>query len=164
MQLAIRASLTGVLIFSTLHTNDAVGAIPRLLDMGLEPYLLTSALLGVVAQRLVRTICPHCKTEVDNAKDLMRQFDFNVIGRDIKLYQGRGCDRCRKTGYLGRTAIFEILRMTPAIHDPVLARVDANKIREVARGEGMVTLVEDGLKKALQGSTTLDEVLRVASY
>lgn len=164
MQLAIRASLTGVLIFSTLHTNDAVGAVPRLLDMGLEPYLLTSALLGVVAQRLVRKICDHCRTEVDNARDLMQQHDFNVIGRDVKLYRGKGCNRCGGTGYMGRTGIFEILKMSPPIHSLVLARSDTNRLREAARQEGMVTLIEDGLKKALHGITTLEEVLRVASY
>jgi type IV pilus assembly protein PilB len=164
MQLAIRASLTGVLIFSTLHTNDAVGAIPRLLDMGLEPYLLTSALLATVAQRLVRVICPHCKVEASGSREQLQKLGMNVVSREVKLYRGKGCERCGKTGFLGRTGIFEVLRMTQAVHEQVLQRADANSIRETARSGGMVTLMEDGLKKAALGITSVEEVMRVASY
>jgi type IV pilus assembly protein PilB len=160
--IAIRAATTGHLVFSTLHTNDAAGALPRLVDMGAENYLVASALTGVVAQRLVRKICPYCKEEyllsVDSPEAVF-------IGQEIKelvLYRGRGCTKCGNTGYIGRMAIHEILRVTGGIRDLIMNKASSEAIRQLAIYEGMVTLKEDGILKAKQGLTTIEEVMRVA--
>jgi type II secretory ATPase GspE/PulE/Tfp pilus assembly ATPase PilB-like protein len=154
---AIRAALTGLLVFSTLHTNDSAATIPRLLDMGVEPFLVASSLVGVVAQRLIRLICKYCKEEIRPNPDLVKR--LNVP--DTKFYAGKGCKNCEGTGYRGRTLISEIMLMTPAIQKAIMERADASIIRSLAREEGMETMVEDGTHKAINGVTTLEEVARV---
>jgi len=154
---AIRAALTGLLVFSTLHTNDAAASIPRLLDMGVEPFLAASSLVGVVAQRLVRLICKYCKQEVPPNPELALR--LNVP--DNKFYAGQGCKNCESTGYRGRTVISEIMLLSPRIQKAIMERADASLIREIAREEGMQTMLEDGVQKAINGVTTLEEVARV---
>jgi type II secretion system protein E len=162
-EIAIHAALTGHLVFSTLHTNDAPGAITRLLEMGMEPFLVASALQGVLAQRLVRKICPHCITEYEPGEALremlvMEGFDE---AKDCKFYYGVGCKECRYTGYFGRTGIFELLIMDETIRELVMCKAPANEIRQVAIERGMHTLRQDGLRKVILGITTLEEVERV---
>jgi len=154
---AIRAALTGLLVFSTLHTNDAAASIPRLLDMGVEPFLAASSLVGVVAQRLVRLICKYCKQEVPPNLELALR--LNVP--DNKFYAGQGCKNCESTGYRGRTVISEIMLLSPRIQKAIMERADASLIREIAREEGMQTMLEDGVQRAINGVTTLEEVARV---
>jgi len=154
---AIRAALSGLLVFSTLHTNDAAATIPRLLDMGVEPFLAASSLVGVVAQRLVRLICKYCKQEVPPNPELALR--LNVP--DNKFYAGQGCKNCEATGYRGRTVISEIMLLSPRIQKAIMERADASLIREIAREEGMQTMLEDGVQKAINGVTTLEEVARV---
>ena len=159
MEMAMRAALTGHLVFSTLHTNDAAGAIPRLLDMGAEAYLLASSLIAILSQRLVRSICPHCKEPDTPDPILLAKAGWK--GKGMKLQRGKGCPRCNQTGYRGRIGIFELLMVSPRVKNLVVERKDSKLINETAREEGMITLLEDGLQKVLQGITTLDEVLRV---
>jgi type IV pilus assembly protein PilB len=160
--LAMRAALTGHLVFSTLHTNDALGAIPRLIDMGVEAFLLASALTAIIGQRLVRCICPECKIERTDAStvlaDLRVELPEGVLPR---LWAGRGCDACAKTGYKGRAGIYEIIQITDELHAPIVHGPDMAGIRAIIRREGMPTMFDDGLMKALHGITTLEEVLRV---
>ena len=162
-EMAIHASLTGHLVFSTLHTNDSAGATTRLVDMGIEPYLVSSSVIAVMAQRLVRLICPDCREEYrpDGAtlSDLGLTED-NLRGHTI--YRGRGCDTCNGRGYLGRTGIYELLLVDPNIQSLIVSRADSNVIKREARKNGMVTLREDGLRKVLAGVTSLEEVLRMS--
>lgn len=160
--LAMRAALTGHLVFSTLHTNDAMGAIPRLIDMGVEAFLLASALTAVIGQRLVRCICPGCKVERPDAAtalaDLRVELPDGVLP---KLWMGTGCHACGQTGYKGRSGIYEIIRVTDELHAPIVHGPDMGGIRAIIRREGMPTMFDDGIMKVLQGVTTLEEVLRV---
>ncbi len=153
---AIRAALTGQLVFSTIHTNDAPGTITRLIDMGIEPFLVASATEGTVAQRLVRKICAKCKETYDPAPAMIEHLGFPP---GTKLYRGRGCDRCHNTGYHGRIGIFEVLRMNDRIRELVVTRPPTSAIRALAREYGMHTLWEDGMEKILNGVTTVEEVL-----
>jgi type IV pilus assembly protein PilB len=159
---AIRAALTGHLVFSTLHTNDASGALPRLVDMGAPPFLLSSALLLVVAQRLVRTICISCKGDAEPDPALFKRLGIQGKEDQLKFFQGKGCDKCGFTGYRGRIGIFELLQITPEITPFILERADSRSIQRAARAQGMRTLLEDGIRKALRGGTTLEEVAREA--
>jgi type IV pilus assembly protein PilB len=154
---AIRAALTGLLVFSTLHTNDSAATIPRLLDMGVEPFLVASSLVGVIAQRLVRLICKYCKQEVAPNPELAQR--LNVP--DNKFYAGKGCKNCEGTGYRGRTVISEIMLLSPRIQKAIMERADASVIRAISREEGMETMLDDGVQKAINGVTTLEEVARV---
>jgi general secretion pathway protein E len=160
-EIAIQSALTGHLVFSTLHTNDAPSAITRLLDMGVENFLLSSTIRGILAQRLVRIICPSCK-KIDSStvadKEELKLIGF---GSDISLYTGRGCEKCAFTGYYGRAGIFELLLVDDDIRKLILKNADSNQIRELARQHGMRTLLEDGAEKIKKGITTLSEVLRV---
>ena len=161
-QLAVRAALTGHLLLSTLHTNDAIGAIPRLVDMGIEPYLLTSALAAIVGQRLVRKICGGCKQEVaDPAAEFERL--RNVLGHlnPGPLWTGAGCNLCRNSGYRGRIAIYEVSIVDERFHAPILKGAELGELRQLAANSGMQSMVEDGLAKAMAGLTTLDELVRV---
>ena len=186
VDVAIRAALTGHLVFSTLHTNDAVGSIPRLLDMDVNPSLMASTFVAIVGQRLVRKICPHCKEvtmpdesllqlvglsrgkEEDRSTfEVFRQADKQpvALGREkqeMTFYHGKGCTRCFQTGYRGRIGIFEIIGLSPAICQMIAQRSPAQAILQKAREEGMTTMMEDGVEKASGGVTTLDEVIRVA--
>ncbi len=165
--IAIRASLTGHLVFSTLHTNDAPGAITRLTDMGIEPFLITSAVELVIAQRLVRRLCEHCAqpTEVNSVQ--LRD-SLSILGLDhaeadgvTQLMSPVGCDRCRQTGFRGRVGLFEILEPAPELHDLVIRRESTRTLAKCARDHGMRTLQQSGWQKVRSGLTTLDEVLRV---
>jgi len=160
VEIAIQAALTGHLVFSTLHTNDAPGAIPRLQDMGAEPYLIASVLEGVLAQRLVRKICEACR--VPDTPSLADLEALGVVaGPDTRLYRGKGCEACRHTGYRGRTGIYELFPITEETRSLILRRAPAHEIRRHAVQAGMVTLRLDGWAKACQGVTTVEEVLRV---
>jgi type IV pilus assembly protein PilB len=160
--LAMRAALTGHLVFSTLHTNDAIGAIPRLIDMGIEPFLLASALTAVIGQRLVRRLCPECKVEREDAKPVLAELHV-ALPNDIphRLWTGTGCRSCNNSGYKGREGIYEIIRITEQLHGPIVRGPDIEAIRGIIRKEGMPTMFQDGLQKAMNGVTTLEEVLRV---
>jgi general secretion pathway protein E/type IV pilus assembly protein PilB len=160
---AIQASLTGHLVFSTLHTNDAPSAFTRLIDMGIEPFLVGSTVEGVMAQRLVRTICPECKVEFTPEHHEVPN-DFPVPpGGELKLWKGTGCRICRQTGFKGRSGIYELMVTGDVIRDMCVQRVNASVIRNQAIKEGMITLRQDGWRKVLQGKTTLDEVARVTA-
>jgi type II secretory ATPase GspE/PulE/Tfp pilus assembly ATPase PilB-like protein len=162
-EIAIRAALTGHVVFSTLHTNDAAGAVTRLIDMGVEGFLISSSLEGVLAQRLVRRICPACKREAPLPIETRRKLE--ALGIDAgpgPHFRGAGCDDCRGTGYRGRTGLFELLVITPELREMIVARRSATEIKAAA-GKNMATLREDGLRKAAEGATTLEEVLRVAA-
>lgn len=162
-EIAIQSALTGHLVFSTLHTNDSAGAITRLRDMGIEPFLIASSVNAILAQRLVRIICPHCKEEYIPTAEML-----NGIGlggekyRDSKVYRGKGCVKCHHTGYKGRCGIFELLLMTQDMKALVLKTSDANQIKKQAVANGMVTLSQDGAMKVLEGITTIEEVYRVS--
>ena len=159
-ELAIRTALTGHLVFSTLHTNDASGAIPRLIDMGVEPYLISSSLLLVVAQRLVRVICPDCKERVDLPAQVVENLDFSDA-KDTIFFKGKGCSNCRFTGYRGRTGIFEILKLNEKIQKLITQKASSKEIKQVALSLGMKTLRQAGWEKVKRGITTLEEVFRV---
>ena len=165
--LAVQASLTGHLVFSTLHTNDASGALPRLLDMGAEPYLLASSMTAVMAQRVTRKIHEDCKESYTPDPKIIEDMK-TVLGplwpnnKDVKLYKGKGCEACGNSGYYGRVGVFEVLPVTDAIAKLILERSPASTIETQAKIEGMVTLKQDGYLKVIEGLTTIDEVLRVA--
>jgi general secretion pathway protein E/type IV pilus assembly protein PilB len=156
---AIQASLTGHLVFSTLHTNDAPSAFTRLIDMGVEPFLVGTTIEGVMAQRLVRTICPECKVEYEPDESALPS-DFPRPEGRVLLWKGAGCRACRQTGYRGRLGIFELMVTGDSIRELCVQRVNASVIRNLALKEGMITLRQDGWRKVLQGVTTLEEVAR----
>ncbi len=159
---AIQAALTGHLVFSTLHTNDAVSSISRLVDLGVQPFLVSSTLLGTMAQRLVRTICPHCAEELAVKSPMLASLGFPVeTDGDIKLRQGKGCPKCRGTGYLGRCGIFEIFPMSNKLKVMVNQGLSIREIEEQAISEGMTTLRQDAWHKVKNGVTTYQEALRV---
>ena len=161
-QLMVRAALTGHLVFSSLHTNDAAGAIPRLMDMGVDAFLLPASLLAVLAQRLVRTICPHCKQEVQDPERVFAQSRIEPLpGQALRLWHGVGCSACNQTGYKGRVGIYELMVLDERFHDPILRRSGAPEFLRLAREKGMKTMFEDGLLKAAEGITTIEELLRV---
>jgi general secretion pathway protein E len=162
-EIGIRAALTGHLVFSTLHTNDAPSAIARLIDMGAEDYLLASSILGVLAQRLVRVICSHCKEPERLEPDFLRGVGFWTDSSQPPVYHGVGCKECSFTGFRGRLAVFELMGMDDAIRKLTISSADATQLRRTAIENGMVTLREDGFEKARQGITTLAEVLRVTA-
>ena len=159
--MVIQSSLTGHLVFSTLHTNDAAGAITRMLDLGVEPYLVASSVCGVLAQRLVRTLCPTCKEEVKADSQKMLELGLNYAAFE-KVYRSVGCEKCFKTGYLGRTGIYELMVVNDDVRQCIYQRETAGAIKKAALESGMTTLRMDGLEKVERGITSLEEVLRVA--
>jgi type IV pilus assembly protein PilB len=159
-RIAVQAALTGHLVLSTLHTNDAPASVTRLINIGVEPYLISSAVNAILAQRLVRKICQQCK-EPWTPSDEMKEFLTLQGFAESSFFKGKGCDRCRKTGYSGRLGIYELMLMDDAMRDIVTRNPDVNQLRKLARERGLVTLREDGLKKVLKGLTTVDEILRV---
>ncbi|MFZ2399171.1 MAG: type II secretion system ATPase GspE [Smithella sp.] len=161
-EIAIQSSLTGHLVFSTLHTNDAASAVTRLIDMGIEPFLVTSSIIAIIAQRLVRVLCPHCKEVYVPDEETLANLglDRSVLKKNI-FYRKNGCNLCMQTGFRGRTAIFEIMIVDDEIKKLVLKTSDANQINELALKQGMITLQKDGIDKVLNGITTTEEVLRV---
>ena len=192
-QLMVRAALTGHLVFSTLHTNDAPGAIPRLVDMGVEPYLLPASLIAILAQRLVRTNCSECKRKVENPEQVFERLKLNPAdyalqdyrtaegGKSsspvvplssgpsssggpspvVQLWHGAGCPECKESGFRGRQGIFELMMVDEHFHEPIIKRASAQEYFRLAREQGMRTMFEDGLRKALNGQTTIEELLRV---
>ena len=166
-QIAVQASLTGHMVFSTLHTNDALTAFTRLIDMGVEPFLVVSSVRAVIAQRLVRLVCPHCAepeappAEIERLlSDLRRRFPGLLDGK-ANWRRGRGCRQCQGTGYKGRMAIYEMAAVTPDLHEAILKRVPTQELQRIAATHGYRTLREDGIIKAWRGDTSLDEVLRI---
>lgn len=170
-QLAIQAALTGHLMFSTLHTNDSSTAIPRLIDLGAEPFLISSVLNGILAQRIVRKVCETCKEKYvpdisiqQNIRDVLGELlpQKYVQGGQLEVFRGKGCDECGSTGYLGRLGIFEMTLISPAINKLIIKQVTAREIEAQARLEGMILMKQDGYLKALDGLTTIEEVIRVS--
>ncbi len=168
-ELAVQASLTGHLVFSTLHTSDAAGAIPRLIDLGAEPFLLSSTLNAVVGQRIVRRICPTCKEAylplrqiVDEMRKVLGQFFPQTSESEIKLYKGKGCDKCAGSGYLGRIGIYEVIPVSVKLSNLILEHPGSAAVQKEALEEGMITMKQDGYMKVLSGVTTPEEVIRVA--
>jgi general secretion pathway protein E len=159
-EIAVQSALTGHLVFSTLHTNDAPSAITRLLDLGVERFLLSSTIRGILAQRLVRVICPHCKEKDPSAAGAEELAPFG-LGAQAELYRGKGCEKCTFTGYRGRAGVFELLVVDDEIRKLILRNADANELREMARKRGMKTILEDGAAKVAKGTTTLSEIFRV---
>ena len=161
---AVQAALTGHLVFSTLHTNDAVSTILRLQDLGLEPFLIASTMLGALAQRLVRRICPHCAETYSVDGDSLAKLGFPVAGKEaVELTRGKGCQQCRNTGYLGRMGIFEVFPMSTQLKKLIATQANDSELRQVAIREGMTTLREDAWRKVRAGQTTVEEALRVTS-
>ena len=162
-QMGIQASLTGHLVFSTLHTNDAPGAITRLVDMGVPPYLVASSVIGIMAQRLVRRVCPKCaRPYTPTDAELEAAHITPEMAAKATFLKGKGCVSCNKSGYRGRQAIFELMMMSSKIRELTFRNASTSDIRRAARGEGMHVLFEDGITKVLKGITTIEEVLRVA--
>jgi type IV pilus assembly protein PilB len=159
--ITVQAALTGHLVLSTIHTNDSVGTVSRLLNMNVEPYLIASALTAVVAQRLVRTICPKCKTVHIPSDSFLKA---NHLPVDIQYYSGQGCEFCQNTGFLGRTGIYEILEVDDRIREAIVAQTSQNALRDLATSQGMRLLFQSGLEMVKRGITTIDEVLRVTSF
>ncbi|PYL89098.1 MAG: secretion system protein E [Verrucomicrobia bacterium] len=159
--IAIRAAMTGHLVFSTLHTNDAVGGITRLLDMDVEPFLLSSVVKSFIAQRLVRTICPECAEKVEYPGEYLGEIGFPLKELGTKFMRGKGCDQCRQTGYQGRAAIYEICVVTEPLRKMIMQKRDGGELKQCAIAEGMETLRQDGWRRVAQGSTTIEEVVRV---
>ncbi len=162
-QIAVQSALTGHLVLSTVHTNDAPSTVNRLLDMGVEDYLLTSTIIGILAQRLVRTLCPLCKEPYEALPELVEQMHLRKFVPDgpISLWHAKGCSGCSQTGYTGRVSILEMLPMTDALRSLVMRHATATELRAQALSEGMIAMYDDGLRKALRGVTTFEEVLRV---
>lgn len=162
-QIAIEAALTGHMVLSTLHTNDAPGALTRLTEMGVEPFLTASAIESVLAQRLARRLCSECKEPYEPTDEALRQNGFpdEVVGQGIKLYRPKGCPRCNNSGYKGRLGLYEVMLVSEAIERLTVERKSADEISRVAQAEGMATLREDGIEKVLQGLTSVEEIGRV---
>jgi type II secretion system protein E len=162
-EIAIRAALTGHLVFSTLHTNDAAGAVTRLVDMGIEPFLVASSVEGLIAQRLVRRLCKQCRRPVDPDHDFLRSVGFPMERlEEGAIHEAVGCEECRSTGFVGRTGIYEIITITDRIRPLIVARASATEVRNVAMQQGLKPLRHDGWSKVLKGVTTVEEVLRVS--
>jgi len=159
-EISVRAALTGHLVLSTLHTNDAPSAITRLADLGVEPFLIASTLEGVISQRLVRRICPRCKKPYKPQREVLESLGLNPEG-DYTFYRGEGCEHCLGTGYRGRVGLFEVLELDDDLKRLMVKTRDANEIKKAAREKGFKTLLEDGARKVLEGITTPEEVLAV---
>ena len=160
-QIAIQAALTGHLVLTTLHTNDAAGAVTRMVDMGVEPFLISTATNAILAQRLVRKICMACRTPYEPTEEVLRQIGLSPseVG-DKQFYYGRGCPNCNNTGYKGRKGIFEMVRITNPVRELINSRAPAVVIRQKAVEQGMVTLRQDGLRNIFDGETTIEEILK----
>ena len=159
-QIAIQAALTGHLVFSTLHTNDAPSAITRLVNMGIEPFLISASLIGIMAQRLIRLICQHCKEPYEPSKALLEKWGLKDKA-GLSLYRGKGCEQCKGTGYWGRGAVFELLVVDDELREMIIAESSTVSLRKKAQEKGMRLLAEDGVAKALRGMTTIEEIARV---
>ena len=165
LDIAVKAALTGHLVLSSLHTTTAAGSVVRMMNMGIEPFLLCSSVVAIVGQRLLRRVCPQCVESYVLQKEVVERLDIRRFSneKEIKMFRGKGCKLCMNSGYIGRVGISEILVLTMPVKEEILQRSGELKIKEMGRKEGMLTMREDGLKKALQGLTTLEEVLRVTA-
>ncbi|MBF0484120.1 MAG: Flp pilus assembly complex ATPase component TadA [Candidatus Omnitrophica bacterium] len=165
LDIAVKAALTGHLVLSSLHTTTAAGSVVRMVNMGVEPFLICSSVLCIIAQRLLRKVCQNCKEPYTPPDAVIERVGLRQISQEktITLYKGKGCDQCFKSGYKGRVGITEILVITPAVKEVITAMAGEPKVKEVARQEGMITMREDALYKALKGLTTLEEVLRITA-
>jgi len=162
-EIAIESSLTGHLVLSTLHTNDAPSAVIRMVDMGVEPYLISATVIAVLAQRLGRKVCTNCKESYEMQASELRRFGFRPESADqtVTLWRGKGCENCRHTGYKGRLGFYSLMRVNDEIAELIVRRAPLNDIRDAAKANGMQELKEDGLLKVLDGITTPEEVMRV---
>ena len=163
--IAINAALTGHLLLSTIHTSDAATTLPRLLDMGIESFLVASTVTLAISQRLVRRICPKCRIEkkitTEEMAALSEKLPIKTLENHKTFYHGKGCSECGNTGYEGRLGVYEVLEMSDPIRETIMKRANSEEIRKVAMKNGMTTILEDGFRKALQGLTTIEEILRV---
>jgi general secretion pathway protein E len=163
-EIAVRASLTGHLVFSTLHTNDAVGGITRLVEMGVEPFLVASSVRAFLAQRLVRSLCPQCRKPAHYSDEKLKACGFHEgLGKTLFTASPTGCQACRGTGHFGRMAIYEIAMVTPALQDLISRKASGNELTRQARRDGFISMREYGWRKVLEGATTVEEVMRVTS-
>ncbi len=161
-EIAVQAALTGHLVLSTVHTNDAPSTATRLADMGVEPFLISASMVGALAQRLARRICANCKEEDKPPREILLRFGHDPnLHPEATFYKGRGCDRCRQTGFKGRLGVYELMRLNDELNDMIVRRAPPSELKEAARANGMHTLQEDGFRKALDGMTTVEEVMRV---
>jgi len=160
-EIAVQAALTGHLVLTTLHTNDAPSAVTRLVDMGVEPFLIAASVIGVLAQRLARRICPNCKESYKPPAEALARVGFRTTDEEVMFYRGRGCEHCNHSGYHGRTGIFELMSMNDEIRELVVNRAPLADVNEAAIANGMVTLRQDGFRKVVDGVTTIEEVMRV---
>lgn len=160
-EIAIHAALTGHLVLSTVHTNDAALTVARFFHMGVEPFLMSSSFIGIISQRLTRTICPKCKEAYETSADTLRKLGLNLESGSITLYRGKGCELCKYTGYYGRTGVFELMRIDDELREMIVKKASAVELREAAKRKGMKSLLEDGLEKVLEGITTIEEAVRV---
>jgi type IV pilus assembly protein PilB len=159
--IAVKAALTGHMVLSTLHTNDAPSSVNRLVNMGIEPFLVANSVHLVVAQRLVRRVCEQCREQYDVPEPKLIEAGFNPAdAATVRPWRGRGCDRCSGSGYKGRVGVFEVLEMTETLRDLIVGNAATNDVRKAAIGEGMVTLRQAGLQKVRDGVTTIEEVVR----
>jgi general secretion pathway protein E len=158
-EIAIHAALTGHLVFSTLHTNNAAGAVSRLIDMGIEPFLIASSAIGILAQRLVRKICERCRKSYHASADLLRS--LGMPPGLVTFYRGEGCQTCNNTGYQGRVGLFELLEINDAVRGHITAKAPSSAIQSAAARGGFKTIRQEGLREAVAGITTVEEVLRV---
>jgi general secretion pathway protein E len=158
-EIAIHAALTGHLVFATLHTNDAAGAATRLIDMGIEPFLIASSAIGILAQRLARKVCDHCKKPYVATPELLKS--LGIASGTMTFYRGEGCPACKDSGYQGRVGLFELMEMTDAVRGLVVAKASSMAIKSAAAQAGFKTMRQEGLIKAAGGTTTVEEVLRV---
>ena len=165
LDIAVKAALTGHLVVSSLHTTTAPGSITRMINMGIEPFLITSSVVAIVAQRLVRRVCPQCREPYKVTDEIIKEFRFKELVPDQKgqLYRPKGCDKCLKTGYKGRVGITETLVLTNKIKELILSSSSEADIKSAARSQGMKTMREDAIIKASQGLTTLEEVTRLTA-
>jgi len=161
LRIAIQAALTGHLVLSTLHTNDAISAVTRMLDMGIESYLVSGSLIAIQAQRLIRKICPHCKTTAEIPENVLNDL-AEYLPQNPIFYKGAGCKECRGTGYAGREMISEVLTISEKLSRMIAANASKEAMSIQAAEEGFVTMFEDGIQKALDGKTTIEEIYRVA--
>ena len=159
-QIAVKAAITGHLVLSTLHTNDSASSITRLVDMGIEPYLVSTSIVGVIAQRLVRRICPNCKEGIE-ASDYEKKILLGDTSKDLTLYRGRGCGHCNNTGYLGRIGVYEIMDITREHRDAINSSNDPNVLKDISKKNGMTTLGEECRQLVINGVTTMRELASV---
>jgi type II secretory ATPase GspE/PulE/Tfp pilus assembly ATPase PilB-like protein len=165
LDIAVKAALTGHLVLSSLHTTTAPGSVIRMMNMGIQPYLLCSAVLAIVGQRLLRRVCSKCKEQITVPDEAIKRLKIDKMKNiaKVQFFKGKGCKQCLNTGYAGRVGINEVLILTPKVKTSILQREGEMRIKQVGRKDGMQTMREDGLEKAFAGLTTLEEVLRVTA-